>query len=95
MTQSIEISVGDYGFSHNWTLVIADNKVNKSFFLGQDVKFCSRVLGVSSEDIIDAIGTAEIQTEAGSKKLAKFIVQHLGLTPSKIKRLQPWELCAQ
>lgn len=81
-----------YGIGHNWTLEY--NK--KQFFLGQDVKFCQRVLGIGPRVVIEAIGTAEIDNDTiGNKKLAKFIVSQLGLTRKNIKNLNTWELCAQ
>lgn len=86
------ITKGEYGFGHNWTLEY--NK--KQFYLGQDVKFCNRVLGLSPIAIIGTIGTAEIDNDTiGNKKLAKFIVKELGLTKSNTKDLNTWELCAQ
>ena len=86
------ITRGDYGFSHNWTLEY--NK--KQFYLGQDVKFCNRVLGIGPRVIIEAIGTDEIDNDTiGNKKLARFIVKELGLTKSNTKDLNTWELCAQ
>lgn len=86
------ITQGDYGFSRNWTLEYN----RKQFFLGQDVNFCQRVLGIGPRVIIDAIGTAEIDNNTiGNKKLAKFIVSQLGLTRQNVKQLNNWELCAQ
>lgn len=86
------ITRDSYGIGHNWTLEY--NK--KQFFLGQDVKFCHRVLGLHPRVIIDEIGTAEIDNNTtGNKKLAKFIVNQLGLTKSNTKDLNTWELCAQ
>ena len=81
-----------YGIGHNWTLEYN----RKQFFLGQDVKFCQRVLGLSPRVVIDVIGTAEIDNGTrGNVKLAKFIVSQLGLTRKNIKNLNTWELCAQ
>jgi len=80
----------NYGFDHNWTLMIK----NKSFYLGQDVKFCHRVLGMSPRDIVQQIGSANIQDEKVNRKLARFIVKQLGGTKAIIN-LQPWELCAE
>lgn len=80
----------NYGFDHNWTLMIK----NKSFYLGQDVKFCHRVLGMSPSYIVQQIGSAHIQDEKVNRKLAKFIVKQLGGTKAIIN-LQPWELCAE
>lgn len=41
------------GFGHNWTLeLVIKKEVKKSFFLGQDIKFTSRVLGYNFQDLI-------------------------------------------
>ena len=81
-----------YGFDHNWTLVVND----KSFYLGQDVKFCSRVLGMEPRDVVLAIGTGEIgEGTKGNKALAKFIYKTLGLNAKTLNKLNNWELCAQ
>lgn len=78
-------------FGHNWTL-----EYNKQqFFLGQDVKFCSRVLGLEPRDVVREIGTDEIDNDTkGNRKLARFIVARLGLTKKNVKLLNAWELCA-
>ena len=81
----------NYGFDHNWTLHMEIKGERKSFYLGQDVKFCNRVLGMTPRQLVEAIGTAEITTESGNKKLAQFIVKTLKPT----KNTQPWELCAE
>lgn len=80
----------NYGFERNWTLIVK----NKSFYLGQDVKFCHRVLGMSPRQVVEQIGSALIQDEKVNRKLARFIVKQLGGTKSIIN-LQPWELCAE
>lgn len=95
MTQSINISVGNYGFEHNWTLVLEQKDKKICFFLGQDVKFCSRVLGMSPAYICEQIGTRDIASTVGNKKLAKFICKSLGLTWTKAAKLNTWDLCSQ
>jgi hypothetical protein len=80
----------NYGFDHNWTLIVKD----KSFYLGQDVKFCQRILGMSPRYVVEQIGSANIQEEKINSKLARFIVKQLGGTKAIIN-LQPWELCAE
>lgn len=97
MTPKIEISVGNYGFEHNWTLVLEHSGETLSFFLGQDVKFCSRVLGMSPAYVCEQIGTRHITEPAGNKKLAKFICKQLGLTWAKAKKnkFEIWDFCAQ
>jgi hypothetical protein len=88
----IIITRGDYGFGHNWALVVGD----KRFYLGQDVKFCTRVLGMQPSDVVARIGTREIgEGEVGNKRLAKFILSELKITKKQLKNLEPWELCAQ
>jgi hypothetical protein len=86
----------NYGFDHNWTLHMELKGERKSFYLGQDVKFCERVLGMSPSQVVEAIGTAEITTEAGNKKLAKFIISTLKKRHLiNFQNLQPWDLCAE
>lgn len=93
MVKSISISNGQYGFGHTWSLFIEGKNFKKSFYLGQDVKFCQRVLGMSARDVINSIGTAKIdEGEIGNIKLANFIYKQLGLTASKIKQLDAWSL---
>ena len=87
----IEIT-NQYGFAHYWTLVYR----NKSYYLGQDVKFCTRVLQMLPRDVVQAIGTREIDKPTGNKKLAQFIVKTLKERHLiNFKNLQPWELCAE
>ena len=83
------ITRGSYGFGHEWTL----EAYGKQYYLGQDVKFCSRVLGVSPSTIVSEIGSGEIELPTVNKRLAKFICNELGVTRST--NIQPWELCAQ
>lgn len=94
MKATIEIS-SSYGFDHNWTLVCSTPKATKSFFLGQDVKFCSRVLGMSPSHLVREIGTNRLDTEAGRNKLAKFICSTLGINGRTMKQYETWTLCAQ
>ena len=64
-----------YGFDHNWTLCVDQ----KEFYLGQDVKFCSRVLGMEPTYVAQQIGSGDISNPVVNKKLAKFIVKSLDL----------------
>ena len=95
MKAEIQIS-SSYGFDHNWTLVVSTAKKTKSFYLGQDVKFCSRVLGMETSYVIQQIGTREVDNGTpGNKKLAKFICKELGLNGRNIDKIEPWGLCCQ
>jgi hypothetical protein len=83
------ITRGSYGFGHEWTL----EAYGKQYYLGQDSKFCSRVLGLAPSTVVTSIGSAEIETPAVNKRLAKFICDQLEITRST--KIQPWALCAQ
>ena len=91
MANSVVITRGSYGFGHEWTLKAFD----KSFFLGQDGKFCRRVLRLDPSYIVEQIGSGEITEPEVNEKLADFIIEHLELTEESVAELQPWELCAQ
>jgi hypothetical protein len=86
-------------FGHDWILVLEakKNKIlkRKSFYLGQDVKFCSRVLGMSPRDIVDEIGSGDFTKASNLKLLGKFISKRLGLSAKSIDKLNTWELCCQ
>ena len=95
MNAEIKIT-SNYGFDHNWTLVVSTAKKTKSFYLGQDVKFWSRVLGMETSYIIEQIGTREVdEGTVGNKKLAKFICKELELNGRNINKIEPWGLCAE
>lgn len=94
---NVEIKISsNYGFDHNWTLVVSTAKKTKSFYLGQDVKFCSRVLGMEPSYVVSKIGTREIDNGTpGNNKLAKFICKELNLNGRNIDKIEPWGLCAE
>jgi hypothetical protein len=92
MEARIVISNGAYGFEHNWTLVINDMH---HFYLGQDVKFCNRVLGISPSYIVKQIGSNDVENPTVNKRLANFIINKLELTEDKLNTLNNWDLCAQ
>jgi hypothetical protein len=92
MKATIEISEGSYGFGHNWSLVINESK---SFYLGQDGKFCRRVLGMEPAYIVQQIGSNDLREPKVRARLAKFIIKSLGLTVKQLNSLQPWELSAE
>jgi len=81
----------NYGFDHNWTLCVDQ----KEFYLGQDVKFCSRVLGMSPSYVVQQIGSSELEDPKVNTRLAKFIVKSLGLTKKKLMSMNTWDLCSQ
>jgi hypothetical protein len=95
MKAEIKIT-SQYGFAYYWELIVSTPKKTKSFYLGQDVKFCNRVLGMEPSYVIRQIGTREIDNGTkGNKKLAKFICQQLEINGRNIDKIESWSLCAE
>lgn len=85
-----------YGFCHNWILhIVFSDDMWRNYFLGQDVKFCSRVLGVEPKYIAQQIGSNDLRQEETKEKLANFIIKSLELDEEKLRNIEPWELCCQ
>lgn len=95
MKAKLETQLDGYGIGMNWILNVTSKKVTKTFFLGQDVKFCKRVLGMDPSYIADQIGSKDLRNETTRNKIAKFIVNELGINESNVNELEPWSLCAQ
>jgi hypothetical protein len=96
MEASVIITPNSYGFGHNWSLSVKTPAVEKTFYLGQDVKFCRRVLGMEPRDVVEAIGTGEISEGLlGNRKLADFICEQLELDEDRVNELEAWELSAE
>jgi hypothetical protein len=94
MRAQIKIN-SSYGFDHNWTLEVTTNQGTKAFYLGQDVKFCKRVLGMEPSYIVQQIGSNDVTEPKVNSRLAKFIIKSLGLSSKQLNTLQPWELSAE
>ena len=97
MNSKVVVSRNDYGgfVEHIWTLEVSNGVETKSFLLGQDVKFCSRVLGMSPKYIVEQIGDNDFDNEETLVKLGNFIVEVLELDEEKVFELQDWDLCCQ
>ena len=98
MNAIIEVSSSNYGSGfivHNWNLKVTDKGREKSFYLGQDAKFCSRVLGMTGRQVAEEIGSSDLTIEKTRYRLARFIIDTLELTEEQLFELQPWELCCQ
>ena len=91
MKPIIETHPNAYGFGHDWTL----NAFGRTFYLGQDVKFCRRVLGMTGGQVASQIGTNDLRGEEARENLAAFILEMFDLDETSIQNLQSWELCAQ
>ena len=99
MNAKVLVSKVDYGgfIVHNWNLVVSnENGEQRNFFLGQDVKFCRRILGLHPRDVVKAIGSAEIEDEDVSKRLGCFIIEHLELDEDVVFNVyEDWDLACQ
>lgn len=90
------INVSANYFSHDWTLVVDfQDGLIKEFYLGQDVKFCHRVLGYEASYVVEQIGSNDLSKESVRKKLAKFIIKDLGLNARSLRTLERWSLACQ
>ena len=96
MKATIKIENGSYGFGHTWTLTLTKSDgSSKAFYLGQDVKFCSRVLGMSPSYIVAQIGSNDLGEETTRTRLAKFILDSLCLSKAVLYKQEAWSLCAE
>jgi len=94
MNATIRTSINAYGFGRDWTLVVTNGERTKDFYLGQDVKFCTRVLGMSPYYIIEQIGSNDISDPDTLDRLGNFILDTLELDES-VFQAESWELCCQ
>jgi len=92
MKSTISVSSGNYGFERNWTLICSTPKVTKKFFLGQDIKVCSRILGMTARDLVNFIGSDDLSNKNTLNKIGLYIAKEIGLNGHNIKKLQPWEI---
>lgn len=73
-----------------WTL----NVYGRKFYLGQDVKFCHRVLGMGPGDVVNIIGSNDLTKKRINANLARFICYTLDINRSNVKQFEPWALAA-
>ena len=94
MKAQIKIN-SSYGFDHNWTLEVTTSQGTKAFYLGQDIKFCKRVLGMEPSEIVQQIGSNDVTEPKVNSRLVKFIIKSLGLNSKKLNELRSWDLLAE
>ena len=69
----IRATPNGYGFGRDWTLVIKKDDIPRTFWLGQAEKFCRRMYGITSHELLQ-------QNEGeynDGEKLAWFIIDQL------------------
>ena len=83
-------------FGRTWQLRIKTKKDERTFFLGQDVKVCSRILGMSPRQVINEIGSDNIGNGTkGADRLGKFIADRIGVNGRNMKKLEAWALACE
>jgi hypothetical protein len=93
---NIELKVSsNYGFEHSWTLVVEARKRSSSFYLGQDVKFCNRVLGMSPRQVINETKIKDLRTQENLNSLAKWIAKQIGVNGNNHSKFNAWDFCAE
>ena len=92
----IELKVtSNYGFDHSWSLVVEARGKRSNFFLGQDVKFCSRVLGYTPRQVINETGISDLRTEENRNKLGRWIARQLGINGNNHSKFEAWSFSAE
>ena len=82
------ISAGPYGFGRTWEL----KAYGRKFYLGQDAKVCSRLLGLDPSQVIKLIGGNNISDDNINNNLAVLIINTVGLTAQSAQDLEAWAL---
>lgn len=82
------ISAGSYGFGRTWEL----KAYGRKFYLGQDAKVCSRLLGLDPSQVIKLIGGNNISDDNINNNLAVLIINTVGLTAQSAQDLEAWAL---
>ncbi|MEY2888107.1 MAG: hypothetical protein RIT01_591 [Pseudomonadota bacterium] len=82
----IIISAGPYGFGRTWEL----SAYGKRFYLGQDAKVCSRLLGLDPQIVIQKIGGNNISDDQINNNLAVLIINEIKLDAETAAMLEPW-----
>lgn len=77
-----------------WTLIYVRGKDTRVFYLGQDVKFCRRMLGMEVSEVMEQAGIKAIDG-LNKGKLARYILERLGLTTDNLMHMKQWELSPQ
>lgn len=73
-----------------WTL----NVYGRKFYLGQDVKFCHRILNMDPGYVVKQIGSNDIRKKTVNERLAKLICNELGIDRKTVMQFEPWALAA-
>ena len=98
MKTDLIISRNGYGFGYDWQLVVIKGKKIKTFYLGQDAKVCHRILGMSPNELIQEIGSNNLNLKQTRQKIGNLILEAIGVNSENendLFNLQPWEIAAE
>ena len=104
----LDIISDQYGFGRSWALTVKTAHGRKYFYLGQDAKVCQRTLGMSPQDLDEAVtgkrrGVMDMTDPRTRQKLARYLLRWIlnmlrerGIRNvyAYLMTLQPWELHA-
>jgi hypothetical protein len=98
MEKDLIITRNGYGFGFDWQLSVTKNGETKRFYLGQDAKVCSRILGMTTSELVNEIGSNDLNLKETREKIADLILEAVGVTPDKedeFMEMQPWMIAAE
>ena len=94
-----------YGFGHDWQLQLTKDNVSKVFYLGQDAKVCSRILGMSATEMESSglIPNRNIDDLETNKALAWLVIEAVSNQPNDIEEVaenlfneaNSWDIAAE
>jgi hypothetical protein len=98
MEVDLIITRNGYGFGHDWQLEVTKGDETKVFYLGQDAKVCSRILGMRPSEVADIVGSNDLTLKETREAIADLILEAVGVTEDnedEFFNLQPWEIAAE
>ena len=97
---SVSATTENYGFGKNWTIIITkmiNGQVEnvKRFWLGQDAKVCSRIIGTDIKSLANHLvrkyKTKHFDNKRLNSSLGKMILKACGATPAiAFKKAEEW-----
>jgi len=98
MKADIIVTRNGYGFGYDWQLEVTKGDITKVFYLGQDAKVCSRILGIDCSEIADIVGSDDMRLESTREAIGNLILEAVGVTEEnedEFFNLRPWEIAAE
>lgn len=98
MEVDLIVTRNGYGFGGNWQLKATKNGETKIFYLGQDAKVCSRILGMTPKELSTEVGSNDLNLIETRQSIANLILEAVGVNEEnedEFMKLQPWEIAAE